>query len=249
MGHWSNLLSVGFGKVASFRFPQVLQKGINALYVKAFGINLQEFENSSAYRSLNDLFTRQLKQERAFDPSSKSIISPCDAKINACGGLEEGTELQIKGETYDVERLLGGSLEEGQWSYVNFYLSPRDYHRYHLPCGGEIQSATMIEGKLWPVNRFFMERVESIYSKNARVVLKGKDIRGKIFYLVFIGALNVGEIIFHKNFTTLPWHMDKGDELGYFKMGSSIILLMQDYQLSVEEESAVKFGNIIAKLD
>ena len=137
--HITNLISLYFGKFAKKEFPRFIQKIINSSYVKLMGLDMREFKHSRYYKSLNDLFTRELILKREIDKSSDSIISPTDSLITECGRLRDIVALQIKGMEYSVEELLTfyctdnfEKIKDGD--FMNFYLSPKDYHRYHAPC-------------------------------------------------------------------------------------------------------------------
>ena len=102
------------------------------------GLDMSEFHSPQTYHSLNELFTRKLRENRAYSLSSDDFISPCDSLISECGELNEEYALQIKGMRYKSDELLGEhfSKEEKEivnnGTFINFYLSPRDYHRYHI---------------------------------------------------------------------------------------------------------------------
>ena len=137
--HITNLISLYFGKFAKKEFPLFIQKFINLSYVKLMGLNMNEFKHPRYYKSLNDLFTRELIIKREIDETSNVIISPTDSFITQCGQIQDDIVLQIKGMEYSVEELLTyyctsnfEKIKNG--SFMNFYLSPKDYHRYHAPC-------------------------------------------------------------------------------------------------------------------
>ncbi len=261
----TNSISRLFGKFANKAFAPWFQKIINNVYVKIFDIDLSEFQPAHTYTTLNALFTRQLQISRKIDSNGvgsndKVIISPADSKILAQDKVENNLALQIKGMTYSVNELLGENLESN-YSYINFYLSPKDYHRYHAPCDMEILESRYFGGVLLPVNKPSLRKNKNLFVKNERVVIIARDKNGKKLYFVAVGALNVGQMIFHfdpriktnakpntnQTFTyNKPIKVKKGDELGMFMMGSTIVLFAKDITLSQNLESSVKFGQEVA---
>ncbi|TQR34723.1 phosphatidylserine decarboxylase [Campylobacter sp. MIT 99-7217] len=263
---FSNLVSRIFGSVASVSFPSSLQAKINEAYVRHFRIDLDEFDEAKNYISLNALFTRKLLKPRKLD---EGFISPSDGKILQCGiskSLEnEHFALAIKGFTYSINELLSTALDEGkrEFGYINIYLSPKDYHRYHAPCDIEILSVHYVSGALFSVDEKHLLKIANLYTRNERFILKCKHNQ-KIFFLVFVGALNVGKMNFHfdeslkfkaksgtnfsKNYENL--HIKKGEELGYFELGSTIVVIFdkKDLKLRVSSQDIVKYGQCIAEL-
>ena len=146
--------------------------------------------------------------------------------------------------------------------YINFYLSPRDYHRYHVPIDMQVTKAVHIAGKLYPVNIPTLKRKIDLFIENERVVLECKTLQGKLFYLVLVGALNVGkmEVSFEPQICTNTGvggvyeyeslHLKKGSDLGCFQMGSTIIYLAQSGMMTnyVEIGSSVVFGDKIGEM-
>ena len=260
----TSLISRLFGRFASKSFPSFFQTIINKTYTALMHVDLKEFQSPQSYKTLNALFTRQLITPRSFDTAESIFISPCDSFISACGKITDNTALQIKGHSYCVPTLLGDycalktkkRLNEG--TYLNFYLSPKDYHRYHVPVDMRIAKAIHIPGKLYPVNFTWLRKVEGLFSENERVVLECYTQENKLFYMVFVGALNVGKMCFtfderiqtnakvslqqcymYENLT-----LKKGDELGHFQMGSTIVMLFEkeSFTCNVPENMSIRFG-------
>lgn len=263
----TNSLSRCFGTFARFHFPHFIQDIINRTYVAIFRIDMTRFDAPVNYFSLNALFTRALRIPREFDLSPSTVISPCDSKVIECGDMRNTSLFQIKGVEYNLEDLLGiyhrvNDMRDGM--YVNFYLSPRDYHRYHAPMDMSVVSATHIPGLLYPVNVPALNMIPDLYVQNERVVLECKDTNGVTFYLVYVGAMNVGSMIFgfdphihtnskkktmiHTNYSDVTFK--KGDEMGYFQMGSTIVMIMtRDYMdLDISRGDTVKFGQNIGRM-
>ena len=175
--HITNLLSQYFGKFAKKEFPRPIQELINGSYTKFMKLDLKEFKNSKHYKSLNELFTRDLIIKREIDSSKDIFISPTDSLITECGKLKNDTALQIKGMEYSVEELLTyycrdnfSKLENGE--FMNFYLSPRDYHRYHAPVDFKLKKLIHVPGKLYPVNLKYLNKELELFVQNERVVLE-----------------------------------------------------------------------------
>ena len=260
----SNIISKIFGKVANYYFPQKIQLFINKTYIKIFKIDMSEFDDVKSYKSLNKLFTRKLQQNREIEDG---FISPSDSKISAIGTIKQDIAFQIKGMYYSVDELLQNFsqsekdiIQNGQ--FITFYLSPKDYHRYHSPMDITITKTVHIPGLLLPVNNPSLLKNCNLFVKNERVVCKCEDKNKNIFYLVFVGALNVGKIIIEKipqlstniNKTNKVYEnhisFKKGEELGRFEMGSTIVALFPEnfLEFDVKLGKSVRFGEKIARL-
>ncbi|MCF6174123.1 MAG: phosphatidylserine decarboxylase [Campylobacteraceae bacterium] len=264
----TSLISRLFGIFASIKFPKIIQKIINKSYVKFMNVDMLEFQQIDKYDSLNALFTRKLIKKREFDLASKTFISPCDSFITSCGTISFGQALQIKGFTYSVEELLSGKIKQSEkdklegGKYINFYLSPKDYHRYHSPADMQILRAVHIPGALYPVNLKWLRKIPSLFVENERVILECRTQENNLFYMIFVGALNVGKMSFvfderiqtnsTKRFTTYYEYGDvflnKGDNLGTFEMGSTIVMFFEkDFiKLLTTEGKNIRFGDVIA---
>jgi phosphatidylserine decarboxylase len=243
----TNGISRVFGAFAAVRFPKKLQTFINKTYIKLFKIDMSEFQDAAYYQSLSKLFTRDLVKKREFAKSKNLLISPCDALITEIGTIEKGglSALQIKGFSYSINSLLGNftfrkdkeRLKNGL--FINFYLSPSDYHHYHAPCDMKVLKATHIPGALYPVNLKWLHKKAELFCENERVVLECETVFKSRFWLVFVGALNVGKIrfLFDENITTnikkeeqsyyayKDLNLFQGEEMGFFEMGSTIVFL------------------------
>lgn len=267
--HITSSLSRAFGKFASKQHSKPLQNRINRAYVSMMGLDMSEFDSPESYDTLNSLFTRHLNVPRVFSTDSNDLISPCDSLVTDLGVMMGNTALQIKGMRYSVDEFLGEDIADANkkklhnGDYINFYLSPRDYHRYHVPLDMQVTKAVHIAGKLYPVNIPTLKRKINLFIENERVVLECISTKGKLFYLVLVGALNVGkmEVSFEPRIQTNTGlggtyeyenlHLKKGDDLGCFMMGSTIIFLaepgmLESTTLSIGE--SVRYSQTIAKL-
>jgi len=267
--HYTSFISQVFGKFASKEFPPAIQKVINSAYVKLMGLDMSEFNTPDSYKSLNALFTRALNVDREFDRDESTIIAGVDALITEYGIVKETTSYQIKGMSYKVDELLGeyhkdivGDLEGGE--FVNYYLSPKDYHRYHSPMRLQIISATHIVGKLYPVNFPLLRNKQNLFIENERVVIECRDVKGRVHILVLVGALNVGKMLVtfepnietnsdtdsSKHYTYSDLWLEKGEMFGYFMMGSTILTFSQKdsttHQVSINQKS--HYGMSVGKL-
>ncbi|MDR0579450.1 MAG: phosphatidylserine decarboxylase [Campylobacteraceae bacterium] len=269
----TNIFSRIFGVLAAKRFPKKIQNFINKSYIKAFNINMSEFESFQNYESLGALFTRSLKEPRYIVKNNQMLISMCDALVSEEGVISHNglNALQIKGSSYSVNLLLGDfilikekkKLEGG--IFVNLYLSPADYHHYHAPCDMKIIKAIHIPGKLYPVNLKWLNKKAGIFIENERVVLECETKDGAKFFLIFVGALNVGKMrfCFDENiqtnakdtiqtfYTYKDLYILQGDKLGFFEMGSTVVFLGENmiFKSLVKKGTKVRFGDeIIQKI-
>ena len=267
--HITSAISQIFGKFASKEFPHWFQKIVNYSYVKLMGLDMSEFHDPSTYKSLNSLFTRKLREPRKFSLDAEDFISPCDSLITQCGKLVEDYTLQIKGMRYKADDFLGKNFTQEEKEYmhngdfINFYLSPKDYHRYHIPMNLQVLKVVHIPGKFYPVNIPSLKKRINLFIENERVVLLCQTQEGKKFYMVLVSALNVGvmKVSFEPRIQTNAnvsteqvyefnnLYLDKGDDFGCFEMGSTIVILAEKgmLELLVKANDKIKFGNTIAK--
>jgi len=269
--HITSAISQTFGKFANKEFPKWFQNIVNNTYVFLMGLDMSEFEPASSYKTLNQLFTRKLKKDRNFSKNIEDFISPCDSLISEVGDIKDDYALQIKGMRYRCNELIGGEFSDKDKNlvrdgkFINFYLSPRDYHRYHIPTDVEIIKAVHIPGKFYPVNMPSLKKRLNLFIENERVVILCKTKTGKKFFMVLVSALNVGvmKVSFEPRIqtnavaTTLQSYefkdlfLEKGVDFGCFEMGSTIVILAQKdtfSKLEVKAGDNVKYGQTIAKL-
>lgn len=266
----TSALSQAFGKFASKEFPSPIQKFINGAYVTLMGLDMHEFHSPSTYKSLNALFTRRLKEERFFSLNAEDFISPCDSLITECGVIEDDYALQIKGMRYKCADFVGDMFSDEEKSiledgtFINLYLSPKDYHRYHIPTNLKVLKAVHIPGKFYPVNIPSLKKRLNLFIENERVVILCEATNGKRFYMVLVSALNVGvmQVVFESRIQTnaaaltpqsyefSELYLDKGFDFGCFEMGSTIIILAEKDMLTlgVNAGESVKFGQTIASI-
>ncbi|MDI4644383.1 archaetidylserine decarboxylase [Cohnella hashimotonis] len=198
-------------------------------FVAVYRIPVEEAEKPLAdYATLNEFFTRRLAPgSRTIDATPDALVSPVDARIAACGPIENGLLMQIKGQDYSLEELLNRSPRASQYRsgyYWVLYLSPTDYHRIHTPCAGEIVETEHIPGRVYPVNERGLTLMRRVLSRNERLITYLRHGSGEIA-VVKVGAFNVSSI---KYIEPLPRSLERGQEMAYFEFGSTVVLLTED---------------------
>ena len=270
--HITSAISQTFGKFASKEFPHWFQNIVNRSYVGLMGLDMSEFHSPETYKSLNALFTRHLKEPRHYSLNAADFISPCDSLISECGTLIDDYALQIKGMRYKTDEFLGQNFSDEEkksvhdGDFMNFYLSPKDYHRYHIPTNMKVLKAVHIPGKFYPVNIPSLKKRLNLFIENERVVLQCETMEGKTFYMVLVSALNVGvmqvnfepriqtdaDVVGEQVYEFKDLYLDKGDDFGCFEMGSTIVIISEKgmfEELSVKAGDKVKFGDTVATLN
>jgi len=242
-----HLLSRLAGRAMSTRFPPPLRRALIGGFARVYGIDRGEVPGGvQAYASIQEFFTRPLAPgARPIDPAPDALVAPCDGAWGACGSVRDGTLLQVKGRTYSLAALLGSGADAGVYeggTYATFYLAPRNYHRFHAPCTGEVVKLRYLPGALWPVNRVGLEGVDSLFAQNERLCafVAGSD-RCPPLCLVAVGATMVGKVrVVFDDLTTNGGgrtpvervygaprpRLVKGEEWGRFEFGSTIILVV-----------------------
>jgi len=259
----TNSVSQLFGKFAHTKFPKPLQCFLNKMYVNIFKIDMELFEeeNPCNFNTLNELFIRK-KKDIEFHEDEDVVCSPSDGLITEYGDIENKKAYQIKGKSYSIDELIpDNKLDRG--FFVNIYLSPKDYHRYHVPIDMQVLSATHIPGALYPVNMPSLNKRDNLFIKNERVVLRCKDKKDRIFYFVAVGALNVGSMVFNfderiktnisnAKITTFDYEnlfLKKGQELGRFEMGSTILLFFgEEHFKYLNRKDDIEVGEILGEI-
>ena len=213
------------------------------------------------FKSLHDCFTRELKDGlRPFDPDPSIVASPSDAIIGAHGAIEDTELFQIKGANYSLKDLLGDDevvARHRNGRFVTLRLTSSMYHRFHAPADFRIEKVTFISGDTWNVNPIALKRVEKLFCKNERAVIETKLASGEALTLVPVAAILVASLRLHcidrtlnaqsRGPTVFPCSasVHKGDELGWFEHGSTIIVLTPDrfeFCANVREGARIKSG-------
>ncbi len=231
------------GRFARLRLPGFLLRPFLRWYAKRYGAELADAERPlEDYVSFVDFFARTLKRgARPLPADPAAIASPCDGKVSMCGTVDRGTLLQVKGHTYTLAELLGDAGEAARFAggtYAVIYLAPGDYHRFHWPLDGTVETARGLPGDLWPVNERSVASVERLFARNERLACVGRTAAGGAFAYVPVGALNVGSIrLSFSRVRTNPlreasdaplrprWGK-RGDEFGWFELGSTVVLVL-----------------------
>lgn len=250
-----HLLSRMIGWLANSRTAWIKNKLI-AWFIARYDVYLHEAEITDpfAYQSFNDFFTRKIKLSlRPIDTAANVIVSPADGAISQFGTITNGMLFQAKDWFYSVDDLLGNDeyVEEfHHGKFMNIYLSPRDYHRIHAPFSGKLLKMSYIPGKLFSVNTATCHTIPNLYARNERMVAIFATEIG-LMAVIMIGAMIVagihttwlGKISPHKSNKKQVWHYDhqaspiflnKGDELGHFELGSTVIVLINNQLVSWE---------------
>jgi len=235
------------GRLSDLRLPAaVLAPAIRA-YARAFGADLNEAaQPPEAYGSFNAFFTRRLREgARPIAVGEGVVVSPSDSRLSSIGPVPpDGRLEQVKGSSYSVEALLG-SAEDGapfrRAVQATLYLSPAMYHRVHSPVDGRVRALRYVPGRLFPVNGAGVRSVPGLFTRNERVALfVDTEAHGPVA-VVLVGAANVGRMSLA--FTDLvtnrgrpparvvlpePVPIRRGDDLGAFNLGSTVVLLLAD---------------------
>jgi phosphatidylserine decarboxylase len=193
------------------------------------------------FTSLHDCFTRELKPGlRPFDPDPAILASPSDGIVGAHGRIADTELFQVKGAPYSLLDLLGDSAlveQHRNGSFVTLRLTSSMYHRFHAPCDAHIERVTLIHGDVWNVNPIALKRVERLFCKNERAVIRTHLATGEAVTLVPVAAILVASIRLHfldmvlnaqtRGPVNFPCNANvaKGEELGWFEHGSTIIIL------------------------
>ena len=247
---------------------QLIKKILISWFCYFYKPNLDESVNKKPqdFRSFNDFFTRKLElKSRPINQGADIITSPVDGVVVSLGNLKKGALIQAKGISYEVSELIQDHSLENNFKngcYVTIYLAPINYHRIHFPFGGTIEKTKYLEGNLYSVNASSARRIKSLYSKNERTFTFVKS-ESFSYGLVSVGAAMVGSIVpfWNEEINSKKEHLvdlwnqgpeedllrvSKGEELGYFQMGSTVILLFpSDIQIDknfLYEAKPVKFG-------
>lgn len=240
--------------------------------IRHYGVNMDEAKQPdiNAYKSFNDFFTRDLKPSaRQLTSEVNAIASPADGAVSQAGAISEGEIFQAKGKSYTALDLLGGSEERAKafnnGVFTTIYLSPKDYHRLHMPITGTLREMVHVPGRLFSVNIATTRSVPRLFARNERVVAIFDTELGPMA-LVLVGAIFVSSIetVWHGVVTppsvtsVQTWDykenaptLKMGEEMGRFNMGSTIIVLFANNKVQWDSEfvadKIVKLGEMIAK--
>ncbi len=232
-------------RLAACQQPRVKQALINAV-VKRFGVDLSEAAQPDprAFPSFNAFFTRALRPDaRVADPDPRAILLPADGRISQCGTIAQGQLLQAKGHSFSAAELLADDARAAAFDsglFATVYLSPRDYHRVHMPASGHLLDTVHVPGRLFSVGTAAVATVPRLFARNERLVCHFDCTFGPMA-VVMVGAMLVSGIETVFGGVTVPpyargvqprdWsadgvHLDRFAELGRFNYGSTVIVLL-----------------------
>ncbi len=243
------------------------------VFANRYGVDFSEAERQRPddYDSFNDFFTRRLKPGKRPLPEDYSIVvQPADGAISQLGAIREQQIFQAKGHSYSAQALLAGTPEEADQfrdgTFATIYLSPKDYHRVHMPVTGTLRSMTYVPGSLFSVNPTTTAAIPGLFARNERVVCLFDTALGPMA-VVLVGAMIVASIetswagqicpgrskqgverVDYKGDDAIT--LQTGDELGLFKTGSTVIVLFAEDALELDEQlesgSQVRMGEPLA---
>ena len=251
-----HFLSRAIAKLAESKY-RPLKNWLIKRAIKTFNINMDEAlsDDLDNYENFNAFFTRELKPEvRPLDKRAKVITSPADGVVSQAGAIRKNKILQAKNVDYSLARLVGNSLQAESYedgTFTTIYLSPKDYHRVHIPTDGQLLSTRYIPGELFSVNQQTAQMVPNLFSRNERLVCEFKSEKLGNFSVIFVGAMLVAGIetvwggmekpgagaVRENNFSEQNLCFSKGDEIGRFVFGSTIILLFPKNTVSLEDNT------------
>lgn len=242
-------------------------------FVKRYNVNMSEAANPNiaSYQSFNEFFTRPLKHN-ARPLANADFICPVDGAISQFGHIEQDQIFQAKGHHYTTSALVGGDIATAK-QYENglfacLYLSPKDYHRIHMPCDGRLQKMTYVPGDLFSVNPTTAQGVPGLFARNERVVCEFSSEQHGNFVMVLVGATIVGSMatVWHDakdgiinpprlpniktwSYTDRNISLKQGEEMGKFLLGSTVVMLFQKNSIKFnstwEPTQTIKLGELM----
>ncbi len=260
------------GWLASTSIPWIKQPFID-WFIQRYDVDMSIAleTDPTQYRNFNEFFTRSLASgQRPIVSEEKAIACPADGHISQLGSIVNGHIFQAKGHEYSLLELVGGDSEVAKQfvdgSFATVYLSPKDYHRVHMPLSGQLISMTHVPGDLFSVNTTTAENVPRLFARNERVVALFSTAAGPMA-VILVGAMIVASIetvwaglvapakksVSTTHYHNVPEvHLEKGEEMGRFKLGSTAIVLLgkdaAEWAASLEAESPVTMGEKMGEL-
>lgn len=246
--------------------------GVIAKFAAAFNVDMNDAVEPKLdnYKTFNAFFTRALKDDaRPIAAGGTEIASPADGRISAIGEIHDARVFQAKGRDYSLLNLLGGDGEAterlGNGRFTTIYLSPRDYHRLHMPLGGRLIKQTHVPGRLFSVGPHTVKTLPNLFARNERVIAQFETEHG-LMALVLVGAMNVAAIetvwdglitppqkatMSSKDYSDQNIELAKGEEMGRFNMGSTIIVLLENpaaWRVDMQSGDAVQMGQFLGQV-
>jgi phosphatidylserine decarboxylase len=240
---WLTAIVYRIARVRNVRFKNFLI----TRFVRMFDVHTDDVHLAvpDGFATFNDFFVRELKIDaRPIDSAADVLVSPADGTVSQAGQLRGDALLQAKGIEYSLDDLLATNLDEARayadGLFATIYLAPYNYHRVHSPLDGELLSMSYVPGDLFSVNAATAANISGLFRRNERLILSFKTSAGPAA-VIFVGALNVGSIstpwtgelrprhsgvVANFDLGTEAIHISKGDLLGWFNMGSTVIVLL-----------------------
>ena len=267
-----HLLSRAVGTLADAEMEWVKNPLID-LFIKQFGVNMSEAQRQTAgeFKSFNDFFTRELIDgARPIEGDASVLSSPADGAVSQLGEIVDGRVFQAKGQDYCLTELLGGDAQRAApfmgGEFATIYLSPKDYHRVHMPMKGTLRDMIYVPGDLFSVNQVTAENVPRLFARNERVVCIFDTEKGPMA-MVLVGAMIVAavetvwaghiapprrELKVTEYGAPTQVSLEKGAEMGRFKLGSTVILCHPKDTVKWSENlkagTPLRMGEAIAEL-
>ncbi|MBE1162907.1 archaetidylserine decarboxylase [Dyella acidiphila] len=240
--------------------------------VRSYQVDMTEAAQSDpfAYPHFNAFFTRKLRPDaRRADAAPAALLSPADGRISQAGPINGGRIFQAKGQDYTAAELLGDEAAAAPYRngrFVTIYLSPRDYHRVHMPLRGQLKETVHIPGRIFSVAPFAVEAIPRLFARNERLVCHFEDEHGRPFVLVMVGAILVSSVatvwdglvippyassIRRKSFAGQNITLERFAEMARFNMGSTVIVLLPEGMAELDamnSQQVIKLGQRLGEL-
>ncbi|WP_152207715.1 archaetidylserine decarboxylase [Marinobacter changyiensis] len=250
------------GKLADNEHQPALKDRVIKWFIDRYGVNMNEAVESdpTRYPSFNAFFTRALKPGlRPVAPGDSVIVSPVDGVVSQLGQINNDRVFQAKGQHFSLVELLGGDSERAKdfidGQFATIYLAPKDYHRIHMPLAGKLREMVYVPGKLFSVNPVTAENVPNLFARNERVAAIFDTEFGPMA-LVLVGAMIVGSVettwagvvapggikTVRYDGSEAPITFEKGEEMGRFRLGSTVIMILPEGIAKWDEELGAAAG-------
>lgn len=242
-------------------------------FIKHYGVDMSQAEQPDYQRfsNFNEFFTRHLRADaRPIADDPQAIISPVDGCVSELGVIEDQLLYQAKGRYYDLLSLLGGDIERAEQfaggHFLTAYLSPKDYHRIHMPVAGKLEEMVHVPGKLFSVNPYTVQACSELFARNERVISYFNTDLGPVA-MIAVGAIIVGSVVARWHGVVTPptskvisnWQYDdrdiqlaRGEEMAHFQLGSTIIMLFPkgkiDWHQNIEASTSLKMGQAVGRI-
>lgn len=253
-------ISRAVGRLCDQPLPPVLSRAVTSAYCRAYRVDMEEAElPTGAFPSFDAFFTRPLKAG-ARPMSDDSLVSPADGELSSLGVVDSGARIFVKGQPYDVGELVGDRRDAARYAGGEFavvYLAPRDYHRVHSPVDGEVTLIRGMGGDLYPVNQIGERHIPQLFVRNQRVAIVIDTPRFGRVTAVMVGATIVGRVTVSvlegddvpagEHRIVPPQPVRRGDEIGKFHLGSTVVLLLEPGLSVGRPTGTVRYGESLIR--